>query len=124
MAPEQAHRCEIVPKTDIYNLGAMMYWVLLGDVIPTAMPPKGTSESLVSGAVDADKVNLPIPPHDQNSRINMLLSKQIMDCIQPKLENRPDSMVVVVNKLELIRDVLNEPISSMQIVDGSTTFGD
>ncbi len=124
MAPEQAHRCEIVPKTDIYNLGAMMYWVLLGDVIPTAMPPKGTSESLVSGAVDADKVNLPIPPHDQNPRINSLLSKQIMDCIQPKLENRPNSMVVVVNKLELIRDVLNEPISSTQIVDGSTTYGD
>ena len=124
MAPEQAHRCEIVPKTDIYNLGAMMYWVLLGDVIPTAMPPKGTSESLVSGAVDADKVNLPIPPHDQNPRINSLLSKQIMDCIQPKLKNRPDSMVVVVNKLELIRDVLNEPISSTQIVDGSTTYGD
>jgi hypothetical protein len=88
------------------------------------MPPKGTSESLVSGAVDADKVNLPIPPHDQNPRINALLSKQIMDCIQPKLEDRPDSMVVVLNKLELIRDVLNEPISSTQIVDGSTTFGD
>ena len=124
LAPEQAHRGEIVPKTDIYNLGAMMYWVLLGEVIPTAMPPKGTSESLVSGAVDADKVNLPIPPHDQNPRINALLSKQIMDCIQPKLEDRPDSMVVVLNKLELIRDVLNEPISSTQIVDGSTTFGD
>jgi eukaryotic-like serine/threonine-protein kinase len=122
MAPEQAHRWEITPKTDIYNLGAMMYWVLVGDVIPTAMPPKGTNESLVSGAVDADKVELPVPPHEQNPRIHTLLSKQIMDCIQPDSNNRPDSMTVVVNRLELIRDVLNEPISNTKVVDGTTTF--
>jgi len=102
----------------------MMYWVLVGDVIPTAMPPKSVNESLVSGAVDTDMVVLPIPPHEQNPRINTLLSKQIMDCIRPKLEDRPDSMLVVVNRLELIRDVLSEPISSTPIVDGSTTCSD
>ncbi|MDP7005051.1 MAG: serine/threonine-protein kinase [Phycisphaerales bacterium] len=124
MAPEQAHRGEITPKTDIYNLGAMMYWVLVGEVIPTSMPPKGSNDSLVGRAVDADKVELPTPPHEQNSRIHTLLSKQIMDCIQPDPSNRPDSMTVVANRLELIRDVLNEPISSdmSETVDGSTTF--
>ena len=114
MAPEQAHRGEITPKTDIYNLGAMMYWVLVGEVIPTAMPPKSTNDSLVGGAVDADKVELPIPPHERNSRIHSLLSKQIMDCIQPNPENRPESMTVVVNRLELIQDVLNEPVEQGQ----------
>jgi serine/threonine-protein kinase len=108
MAPEQAHRGEITPKTDIYNLGAMMYWVLVGEVIPTAMPPKNTTDSLVGGAVDADKVQLPVPPHERNSRIHSLLSKQIMDCVQPNANNRPESMTVVVNRLELIQDVLNE----------------
>ncbi len=122
MAPEQAHRGEITQKTDIYNFGAMMYWVLVGDVIPTALPPKGTNDSLVSGAVDADKVELPIPPHIQNPRIHTLLSKQIMDCIQPENNNRPESMTVVVNRLELLRDVLHEPISNMKVVDGTTTF--
>ncbi len=109
MAPEQAHRKEITPKTDIYNLGAMMYWILVGDVIPTAMPPTNTTDRLVEGAVDIDKVELPIPPHERNPRIHSLLSKQIMDCIQPIAENRPESMTVVANRLELIQDVLNEP---------------
>ena len=123
MAPEQAHRGEITPKTDVYNLGAMMYWVLVGEVIPTAMPPKNTNDSLVHGAVDADKVEMPVPPHDRNARIHALLSKQIMDCVQPNPANRPDSMTVVINRLELIRDVLNEPADEhIEIVDGSTTF--
>ncbi len=111
MAPEQAHRGEITPATDIYNLGAMMYWVLVGEVIPTAMPPKKDRGSLVGGAVDADKVELPVPPHERNPRIHKLLSKQIMDCVQPNPTNRPESMTVVVNRLELIQDVLNEPMN-------------
>ena len=124
MAPEQAHRKEITPKTDIYNLGAMMYWILVGDVIPTAMPPKNTTDSLVGGAVDIDKVELPIPPHERNPRIHSLLSKQIMDCIQPVAENRPESMTVVANRLELIQDVLEEPISGPPPTTsgGMTTF--
>jgi serine/threonine protein kinase len=123
MAPEQAHRKEITPKTDIYNLGAMMYWVLVGEVIPTAMPPKNTNDSLVGGAVDTDKVGLPIPPHERNSRIHSLLSKQIMDCIQPISTNRPESMTVVVNRLELIHDVLNEPVDTASTSAADSQLG-
>jgi len=112
MAPEQAHRMEITPKTDIYNLGAMMYFILIGDFIPTAMPPKNISNRLVNSAIEIDKVDLPTPPHERNSRIHTLLSKQIMDCIKPHPEQRTQSMSVVVNRLELIRDVLEEPISA------------
>ena len=123
MAPEQAHRKEITPKTDIYNLGAMMYWILVGEVIPTAMPPKNTTVSLVGGAVDTDKVELPIPPHERNPRIHSLLSKQIMDCIQPIANNRPESMTVVVNRLELIQDVLNEPADTASASAADSQLG-
>ncbi len=108
MAPEQAHRKKITPKTDIYNLGAMMYWTLVGEVIPTSMPPKGANDSLLGGAVSKEQLKLPKPPHERNPRIHPLLSKQILDCVQPSPEQRPESMDIVVNRLELIRDVMEE----------------
>lgn len=45
IAPEQVHRREITPKTDIYNLGATMYWVLTQHHIPTAIPKGSRSWS-------------------------------------------------------------------------------
>jgi serine/threonine protein kinase len=117
MAPEQAHRTEITPQTDIYNFGAMMYWVLVGEVIPTAMPPKNAQDGLLTGAVETENIALPDPPHIRNPRIHPLLSKQIIDCIQPQPENRPESMEYVANRLELILDVINEPPSKTPEVD-------
>ncbi len=109
MAPEQAHRSAISPRTDIYNLGATMYWILLGEVIPTALPPKDDRDGLYSGAIDADRLEPPVPPHVKNPRIHPLLSKQILDCVQVDEKDRPDSMALVVNRLELIRDLLDAP---------------
>ena len=122
MAPEQAHRSEITPKTDIYNFGAMMYWILVGEVIPTALPPKNAQDGLLTGAVDTDDISLPEPPHTRNPRIHPLLSKQIMDCIHPLQDDRPESMQSVVNRLELILDVINEPVSTTPLAgaDGTT----
>lgn len=108
MAPEQAHRQAITPKTDIYNFGATMYWVLVGEVIPTALPPKDDS-SLFSGALDADMVEPPVPPVTKNPKIHPLLSKQILDCVKIDPNDRPESMEVVGNRLELIADLLQSP---------------
>jgi serine/threonine protein kinase len=108
MAPEQAHRQAITPKTDIYNFGAMMYWVLVREVIPTALPPKDDS-SLFSGALDAEMVEPPVPPHEKNPRIHPLLSRQILDCVKIDPADRPESMEFVSNRLELIADLLETP---------------
>lgn len=109
MAPEQAHRQTITPKTDIYNFGATMYWVLVREVIPTALPPKDDSGSLFSGALDAEMVEPPVPPHMKNPRIHPLLSKQIMDCVQLDPDARPESMEFVATRLELISELLERP---------------
>jgi serine/threonine-protein kinase len=108
MAPEQAHRHAITPKTDIYNFGATMYWVLVREVIPTALPPKDES-SLFSGALDAEQIAAPVPPHEKNPHIHPLLSKQILDCVRLNPDDRPESMEVVANRLELIADLLDIP---------------
>ena len=109
MAPEQAHREAITPRTDIYNFGATMYWILVREVIPTALPPKDESSSLYSGAIDTERIDPPVPPHEKNPTIHPLLSKQILDCVMVSPSDRPDSMDIVVNRLELIRDLLDKP---------------
>jgi eukaryotic-like serine/threonine-protein kinase len=110
MAPEQAHRQTITEKTDIYNFGATMYWVLTREVIPTAMPPKDeNSNSLFSGALDKGMLQPPVPPVEKNSRIHPLLSKQIMDGVQIDPDARPESMEFVLNRLDLICDLLEHP---------------
>jgi serine/threonine-protein kinase len=109
MAPEQAHRQTITERTDIYNFGATMYWVMTREVIPTAMPPKDENSSLFTGALDKEQVARPVPPIEKNPRIHPLLSKQIMDCVELDPDDRPESMDVVLNRLELICDLLEHP---------------
>lgn len=123
MAPEQAHRREIGPRTDVYNLGATMYWILVGEVIPTALPPKDEREGLYSGAIDVGRIEAPVPPHVRNPRIHKLLSQQILACVQPEEKDRPVSMDVVVNRLELIRDLLDAPVPAESLPpDEDTVF--
>ncbi len=109
MAPEQAHRQAITEKTDIYNLGATMYWVLVGEVIPTALPPKDDTGSLYTGALDPDHVKPPVPPQEKDASIHPLLSRQILDCVRLHPDDRPESMAVIANRLELIGELLENP---------------
>lgn len=124
MAPEQAHRQAITPQTDIYNFGATMYWVLVRELIPTVMPPKEENGgSLFSGAVETDMVEPPVPPHVKNPRIHSLLSKQILDCVALHPDDRPESMEIISNRLELISDLLeNPPQPPPPMIDDETVF--
>ncbi|MDG2053407.1 MAG: serine/threonine-protein kinase [Phycisphaerales bacterium] len=110
MAPEQASREAIDQRTDIFNLGAMMYWVLVREVIPTAMPPSGGDASMLS-TLDVADVPDPIPPHEANPMIPKTLSNLILDCVDKDRAKRPDSMEEVIHRLKK-RSAPPDPSSS------------
>lgn len=102
IAPEQVHRREITPKTDVYNLGATMYWTLTRQHIPTALA-KG--DSLV-GSLDDNFIEKPKPASELNSRVHPKLNELIMQCVEVDPKKRPESMAWVADRLELMLGIL------------------
>lgn len=99
MAPEQAHREAVTARTDIYNFGATMYFSIVGEVIPTALPPRGGS-GLVSSALDASQIKPPVPPHLKVPEVHPILSAIILDCVKVRPDERVESMDRVAERLE------------------------
>jgi len=102
IAPEQVHRRPITEKTDIYNLGATMYWTLTGRHIPTALPK---ADALVS-RIDDEMMEKPTPVGELNPRIHPKLAQLIMHCVMVRPEDRPETMANVSDQLELILGIL------------------
>ncbi|MFM7807935.1 MAG: hypothetical protein ACKPEA_08380, partial [Planctomycetota bacterium] len=102
IAPEQAQRAAITPATDVYNFGATMHWVLMGEVMPTVMPPAG--DGPVS-TVDVEMLKMPRPLHERNPRIPVPLSELVLDCVRPAAEERI-GVPQVITRLESLASEL------------------
>jgi len=94
IAPEQVKRRPLSPKTDIFNLGATMYWALTGKHAPTLIPKK-------------NKLGLPVTeprraPHEIKKGLPMGISKLVMDCIENDPAKRPGNMLAVISRLDLM----------------------
>jgi serine/threonine-protein kinase len=95
IAPEQVRRKALGPRTDIFNLGATMYWALTGKHVPTLIPKK-------------NDLGLPIPPtprlapHELRKQLPIELSKLVMDCIEDEPLKRPRDMMTVISRLDLL----------------------
>ncbi|HEV8605871.1 MAG TPA: serine/threonine-protein kinase [Tepidisphaeraceae bacterium] len=102
IAPEQVKRKPVSHKTDIFNLGATMYWALTGKNIPTLYTVnQGDNSFLVDDRIDTvQDLNTSVPP---------ALSNLIMECVSSKPEKRPAGMDHVINRLELSRHILTKP---------------
>ena len=107
IAPEQVRRKPMGPKTDVFNMGATMYWALTGENVPTLIPKK-------------DKLGLPIrqdcrAPHELKKQIPMGVSKLVMDCVKDNPSQRPQNMVVVISRLDLlIHSILGDKIRASE----------
>ncbi|MEM1211253.1 MAG: serine/threonine-protein kinase [Planctomycetota bacterium] len=96
IAPEQVKRRAITPQTDVFNLGATMYWLLTGHYVPT-MIPKGEAGMQVR----ASRPESPAPPVEHNDLVPPALSTLVMDCIATDPPSRPGSMQQVAERLEI-----------------------
>ena len=102
IAPEQVHRRPITPRTDIYNFGATMYFVLTRQHVPTALA-KGDS---LMGSLDNNLIAKPKPAIELNPRVPTKLNDLVMHCVEVEPEARPASMHEVTDRLNLILGML------------------
>ncbi len=101
IAPEQVLRKPLGPRTDIFNLGATMYWALTGKNIPTMIPKKDKYGRTI--------VQKRIAPHVVRPQIPVALSKLVMNCAEDDPADRPTSMLDVSSCIDkLIHSLLGK----------------
>ena len=113
IAPEQVHRRPVSHKTDIFNLGATIYWTMTGKNIPTLYTAgRGDNAFVVAERIQS--------PNELNPQVPLPLSNLVMDCVIPRPEKRPASMENVISRLELAKHQLlhqQNPHPRIQAID-------
>ena len=84
IAPEQVLRRAITPMTDVFNLGATMYWLLTNKHVPTLIPRGGRSGTSVRSKKRKVK-----EPRDINPQVPLALSRLVISCIRTDPAKRP-----------------------------------
>jgi serine/threonine-protein kinase len=100
IAPEQVKCRPISIRTDIYNLGATLYWALTGRNVPTLYTVKRQHKNsfLVDDQIPAPSTVKPMVPET--------LSNFVMECVRSDPRKRPADMNEVVRRLEIIQHVI------------------
>ena len=92
MAPEQADVEPLSERTDVYNFGATMYWMLTGQEVPTAGPG---SRGQATVPPLANRINPDIP---------IELAEVVNLCLEPNAHGRWKNMHAVVRQLDKISE--------------------
>jgi serine/threonine-protein kinase len=100
IAPEQVSRRPISVQTDIFNLGATLYWAVTRRPIPTlyTVKKKGDNSFLLDAAINS--------PQELNPACPPALSNLIMECIATRAQKRPADMDEFITRLELARHII------------------
>lgn len=116
IAPEQVYRRPIDRRTDVFNVGASMYWVLTGQHVPTVIPKTqpGREIALVNPAVlqSPEQVNPAVPP---------ALSRLVMDCVNTQPADRPADMKTLCSRLEVIELIVARERARTDVVPQPST---
>ncbi|MEM9019019.1 MAG: serine/threonine-protein kinase [Planctomycetota bacterium] len=96
IAPEQVLRRAITYQTDVFNLGATMYWMLTGSYVPTLIPKKEAGIQLKT----EDHGSLR-PPIEVDPTVPPALSNLVLDCVQTDPRQRPETMQALIDRMEI-----------------------
>lgn len=101
IAPEQVRRLPLDQRTDVFNLGATLYWILTNKPYPTIMPSRKRATGIdLLGPREAP------PPNEVNENVPLALSRLVMDCCQNNVKDRPADMREVIRRLEVVQHVM------------------
>lgn len=111
IAPEQVARRPVTIQTDVFNLGATLYWSLTNRHIPTlyTVNKKGENSFLLDTQFDT--------PQDLNPKVPTAISNLVIECVSTRPQKRPADMDEVITRLELGKHILqkqqseNSPVS-------------
>jgi len=100
IAPEQVRREHLSHRTDIFNLGATMYWALTGKNVPTLIPKKNEYGFSMPTSMECK------PPSEIYRKIPSTLSNLVMECIKERPADRPANMSEIIARLDvMIREI-------------------
>ncbi|MBN1942362.1 MAG: serine/threonine protein kinase [Phycisphaerae bacterium] len=91
IAPEQIRLEPLDARTDVFNYGAALYWALSGKYMPSLMPGGGLTTPV--------RIT---PPAEHNPDVPPLLNRLVMDCIQMRPGDRPQSMREIIARLAVV----------------------
>ncbi len=95
IAPEQVRRQRLDQRTDVFNLGATMYWAFTGKNVSTLIPKKTNRVSVIVAK------DFPAP-HEFHKRIPLGVSKLVTDCVKDEPIGRPANMMDVISRMDLL----------------------
>ncbi len=102
IAPEQVRREPIDQRTDVFNLGATMYWILTGKAFKTMLPTAKTGDRVIE--IESRRGNE--PPHEVDPRVPLPLSRLVMECCDNNRDERPRDMKLFASRVETIQQLL------------------
>lgn len=105
IAPEQVRRMPLDRRTDVFNFGATLYWVLTNKAFPTDIRQDvrpGSHE--IVGPKRAPKDLVPSVP--------AALSTLVMDCCASSPEKRPTNMRQLIARLDVVEQRRHKPSSA------------
>ena len=98
ISPEQVKRKPVTRQTDVFNLGATIYWALTGKHIPTQIPKKMDKVEVLSES----RLAPPPAPHELKPVIPVGVSNLIMECVKKNPKERPANMNELIARLDLL----------------------